>query len=133
MFAEFNWWLLIVGLVVGAGLTWLVLADARRREVDLEEADMTDEAVWLERVMAERGDPIDVATAEHVLRLHRAYLGLPPAETAETVGRGEAVEPRTARVVAAEPAAVRPAGDEQRGPDAPARTGAPDDGAPLRD
>ena len=83
MFAEFNWWLLIVGLVVGAGLTWLVLADSRRREVDLEEADVADEAVWIERVMAERGDPIDVTTAEHVLRLHRAYLGLPPVEPAD--------------------------------------------------
>ena len=35
--AEFNWWLLIVGLVIGAGLVWLVLADSRRREVDILE------------------------------------------------------------------------------------------------
>jgi hypothetical protein len=31
MNAEFNVWLLIVGLVVGAGLVWLVIMDSRRR------------------------------------------------------------------------------------------------------
>ena len=35
--AEFNWWLLIVGLVVGAGLVWFVLMDARRRDEDVDE------------------------------------------------------------------------------------------------
>ena len=34
--AEFNWWLLIVGLVVGAGLVWLVVLDSRRREADVD-------------------------------------------------------------------------------------------------
>jgi hypothetical protein len=133
MFAEFNWWLLIVGLVVGAGLTWLVLADARRREVDLEEADLADEAVWLERTMAERGDPIDIATAEHMLRLHRAYLGLPPpepAEPADLVVPAEAAD--TAEPVAAEPRPVTPAGDQDAQPDAPGRTVPPDSGASLR-
>ena len=148
MFAEFNWWLLIVGLVVGAGLTWLVLADGRRREVDLEEADVADEAVWLERIMAERGDPIAIGTAEHVLRLHRAYLGLPPTEdlpAAEETGAGEAVLPgepvaraeaiasETPGVVAAEPPPVRSAADEHVQPNAPGRTVPSDDGASLRD
>ena len=31
MVAEFNWWLLIVGVVAGGVLTWLVLADTTRR------------------------------------------------------------------------------------------------------
>jgi len=34
--AEFNVWLLIVGLVVGAGLVWLVIMDTRRREVEID-------------------------------------------------------------------------------------------------
>ncbi len=42
--SEFNWWLLIVGLVVGAGLVWLVVADSRRREVDVNEAEREGEA-----------------------------------------------------------------------------------------
>ena len=44
MDAEFNWWLLIVGLVVGAGLVWLVVLDSRRREADVDEAGMAREA-----------------------------------------------------------------------------------------
>src|ERR687894_2942551 len=83
MFAEFNWWLLIVGLVVGAGLAWLVLADARRREEDIDEAELIAEAAWLERVMADAGMPLDNGTAEAVLRLHRRYLGLAPPEVVD--------------------------------------------------
>ena len=45
--AEFNWWLLIVGLVVGAGLVWFVLADPRRREVDIDAEERPREAAWL--------------------------------------------------------------------------------------
>jgi hypothetical protein len=33
--AEFNWWLLIVGLVIGAALVYLVLADSSRRESEV--------------------------------------------------------------------------------------------------
>jgi hypothetical protein len=78
MSAEFNWWLLIVGLVVGAGLTWLVVADARRRDEDLEESELAAEAAWLESATAELGTAVDAATAEQLLRLHRTYLGLDP-------------------------------------------------------
>ena len=58
MISEFNWWLLLLGLVVGGGLTWLVLAETRRREQDLEEQDLADEAVWLEERLAEEGRPL---------------------------------------------------------------------------
>jgi hypothetical protein len=53
--AEFNWWLLIVGLVVGAGLVWLVMADSRRREVDVSEAERDGEAQWIAEAMIEAG------------------------------------------------------------------------------
>ena len=45
MNAEFNWWLLIVGLVVGAGLVWLVVLDSRRRETDIDAAETAREVV----------------------------------------------------------------------------------------
>lgn len=80
MFAEFNWWLLIVGLVVGAGLAWLVLADTRRREDEVEDRELAAEAIWLEDAMGQAGTPVDAATAEHLLRLHRAYLGVAPSD-----------------------------------------------------
>jgi hypothetical protein len=82
MTAEFNWWLLLLGLVVGGGLTWLVLADTRRREQDLEEDDLAQEAVWLEARMAEEGTPLPADTLERVVQLHRAYLAIAPPDEA---------------------------------------------------
>ena len=79
MISEFNWWLLLLGLVVGGGLTWLVLAETRRREQDLEEQDLADETVWLEERLAEEGRALSVATIERVVQLHREYLAVVPA------------------------------------------------------
>ena len=56
--AEFNWWLLIVGLVVGAGLVWFVVADSRRREHDIEADELPREALWLATVMEREGLPV---------------------------------------------------------------------------
>ena len=53
--AEFNWWLLIVGLVVGAGLVWFVVLDSRRREVDIDDGERPREAAWLSRDPGRRG------------------------------------------------------------------------------
>src|SRR5438045_2332789 len=57
--SEFNWWLLIVGLVVGAGLVWLVVADSRRREVDEGDAEREGEAHWIAQVLSDAGRPAD--------------------------------------------------------------------------
>jgi hypothetical protein len=78
--AEFNWWLLIVGLVVGAGLVWVVLMDSRRREADIDEAERPREAVWLTRMLADEGHDVSPATVERLLELHRAYLEAPPPD-----------------------------------------------------
>ena len=79
--SEFNWWLLIVGLVIGAGLVWLILADSHRRDSEISEAELPAEAAWIAQTMEEAGQPLDSETAERVLRLHRAYLAsLPPDE-----------------------------------------------------
>ena len=90
MTAEFNWWLLLLGLVVGGGLTWLVLADTRRREQDLEDDELAEEAAWLEARMAEEGRPLPADTLEHVVRLHRAYLSIEqPDEVLDDEWRGD--------------------------------------------
>jgi hypothetical protein len=78
--AEFNWWLLLLGLVVGAGLTWLVVAETRRRDQDLEDEELADEALWIEARLAEEGRAIPADTIERVVRLHRAYLAIAPPE-----------------------------------------------------
>ena len=80
MNAEFNVWLLIVGLVVGAGLAWLVMMDSRRRETEIDATELPREAAWLSAVMAEDGYEVSPDAAEQLLLLHRAYLGAPPPD-----------------------------------------------------
>ena len=93
MNAEFNWWLLIVGLVVGAGLAWFVLMDARRREVDVDERERPREALWLSRMLGDEGHLVSPEAAERLLVLHRAYLEAPPPDDPEPIApSGEALE-----------------------------------------
>ncbi|MEW6224220.1 MAG: hypothetical protein AB1627_06295 [Chloroflexota bacterium] len=78
MSAEFNWWLLILGIVVGAVLTWLVLADSNRRDQEQAEDELAAEAGWIARSL---GRPqVDAEVAEEILRAHRRYLGFPPPD-----------------------------------------------------
>jgi hypothetical protein len=120
--AVFDWWLLIVGLVIGAGLVWLVLADSSRREAEILEDELPVEAAWIAAALADEGVPLDPATSERVLRLHRTYLeSLPPddpsASTAEDVILSHDGAPATSR----QPAEPR------------ARPGVPRDVLPARD
>src|SRR4029077_15513930 len=78
MSAEFNWWLLIVGVVAGAARTWLVVADSTRREREVGERELPAEAAWIARSVARPA--VDADTAERVLRAHRRYLGFPPPD-----------------------------------------------------
>lgn len=78
MSGDFNWWLLVVGVVAGVALTWLVLADSRRREEELTEEELTAEAGWIARTLP--GD-LERDDVERVLRAHRRYLGFAPPDT----------------------------------------------------
>ena len=80
MNAEFNVWLLIVGLVLGAGLVWLVIMDSRRRESEIDAVERPREAAWLSVVLAEDGYDISPEAAEQLLLLHRVYLDAPPPD-----------------------------------------------------
>jgi hypothetical protein len=76
--AEFNLWLLIVGVALGAALAWLVLADMNRRDEEISREETAAEAGWLARSV---GDPrLDADLAERVLEAHRRYLGFPPPD-----------------------------------------------------
>jgi hypothetical protein len=79
MSTDFNWWLLVVGVVVGALLTWLVLADMRRREEEVSEEELTAEAGWIARTLHD--GTLDTGQVEQVLRAHRRYLGFTPPDT----------------------------------------------------
>ena len=78
--AEFQWWLLVVGLVVGGGLVAVVFLDGSRRDQDIDEAELPAEASWIALRLAERGEPVDALDAEAVLREHREYRQLPPPD-----------------------------------------------------
>lgn len=78
--AEFQWWLLLVGLVAGGGLVAVVSMDGRRREEDLDEIERRAEATWIADRLAARDRDLDARTVESVLRIHREYLGLPPPD-----------------------------------------------------
>ncbi len=79
MSSDFNWWLLIAGVVVGGALTWLILADSKRREAEVTEEELAAEAGWIARTMSVSS--LDPDTVERVLRAHRRYLGFPPPDT----------------------------------------------------
>jgi hypothetical protein len=77
---EFNVWLLVVGLVIGAGLVWVVMLDGRRREFEVEAVELPREAAWLAAVLSEDGYDVSAEAAEQLLLLHRAYLAAPPPD-----------------------------------------------------
>jgi hypothetical protein len=133
--AEFNWWLLIVGLVGGAGLVWLILGDWSRREEEVGDAERARESEWIAETMRDEGAPIDAATAEEVLRRHRVWLretgDYDPLdeEWAMTTDAESAPEREPEPEVPREPAAsmvphVEPP-ENAGGPTAAARGGAP--------
>ena len=78
--AEFQWWLLLVGLVAGGGLVAVVSMDGRRREEDLDDLERRAEATWIADRLGAGNRDIDARTVESVLRIHREYLGLPPPD-----------------------------------------------------
>ena len=78
--AEFQWWLLLVGLVAGGGLVAIVSMDSRRREDDLAEAERHAEATWIADRLSAQDPSLDPDTVEAVLRIHREYLALPPPD-----------------------------------------------------
>ena len=80
MNAEFNVWLLIVGLVLGAGLVWLVVMDSRRRETEIDAVERPREAAWLSAALHEDGFDVSPEAADRFLLLHREYLDAPPPD-----------------------------------------------------
>jgi hypothetical protein len=129
--AVFDWWLLIVGLVIGAGLVWLVLADSSRRENEILDDETAQEAAWISATLADEGRVVDPGTTEKVLRLHRTYLeSLPPDEPVVAVidPRADDVEGRTADE---EPGAPGPA--SRRDPPPQPRHDVSGDPLPARD
>jgi len=113
--AEFQWWLLLVGLVAGGGLVAVVFLDGARREQDIEADELPAEAAWIaERLGAGEQGRLDPTEIEAVLREHREYRQLPPPD------RLAPLEPTGAATIApvidpaVDPAAAAPAASRAR-------------------
>jgi hypothetical protein len=106
--AEFNWWLLIVGLVVGAALTWLVMSESVRRDIDETEEEQRGEARWIASLVSGAGRQIPPERVEEILRLHREYLAAPPPDDPIPPGAdAEAEAPKPVAPVSVDPGPVR--------------------------
>jgi hypothetical protein len=92
LMAEFQWWLLLVGLVAGGGLVAVVSMDGKRREQDISELERRAETGWISERLAGTGQWIDAPTVDAVLRLHREYLGLPPPDALIVEGEEAAAD-----------------------------------------
>jgi len=117
LMAEFQWWLLIVGLVAGGGLVAIVSMDGRRREEDLDELERRAEATWIAARFAGQDRRVDERAVESILRAHRDYLSLPPPDRLIIEG-GEADPTATDGAVAplATNGAVAPSDRDADGP-----------------
>ena len=84
--AEFQWWLLLVGLVAGGGLVAIVSMDGRRRDEDINELEQRAEATWIADRLVGLARDLEPRTVESVLRAHREYLSLPPPDRVGVAG-----------------------------------------------
>ncbi|HET7182201.1 MAG TPA: hypothetical protein VFI15_08230 [Candidatus Limnocylindrales bacterium] len=92
--AEFQWWLLLVGLVAGGGLVAIVSMDSRRNEEDLADAERRAEATWIADRLYAQDPALDPDTVEAVLRIHREYLSLPAPDRLVIDGRAHHLDGR---------------------------------------
>jgi hypothetical protein len=101
--AEFQWWLLLVGLVAGGGLVAIVSMDSRRREEDLAEAERHAEATWIADRLYALDPTLDPDTVAAVLRIHREYLSLPAPDRLVIDGAPSTLDGRPMVEAAPEP------------------------------
>ena len=83
MNADFQWWLLIVGLVIGALLVFLVMADFSRSADEQAEAELSREADWIATQFAPTDHPLAPTLVEDILRLNRDWLAGPALQAEE--------------------------------------------------
>ena len=103
--AEFNLWLLIVGIAAGAAVMWLVIGTLARNDDEVDAAERQLEAGWIAETIEHHGGRAPVTLIEQVLALHRRYLqggpGIPvpqgepeePGEADEALSEGSVEEP----------------------------------------
>jgi hypothetical protein len=74
----FQWWLVILGIGLGAGLLWLVLGRLPRQDDDVGPRERDAEAAWISQTIEAGGGIAPVALVDEILELHASYLDGPP-------------------------------------------------------
>ncbi|HLY13896.1 MAG TPA: hypothetical protein VKR24_06065 [Candidatus Limnocylindrales bacterium] len=85
---EFQWWLLLVGLVIGALLVFLVMVDFSRSADEQAEAEVVRESTWIAKVLQPTDGELDPNQIGEILRLHREWL----AGGATSIDAGSGIE-----------------------------------------
>ena len=89
--SEFQWWLLIAGLVVGGTVVALLTLRIPRDDGDLAGDEQVAEAAFIAGHLSAEGRRVDAATVARVLEAHREYLALPvPDAIVPAVGEASA-------------------------------------------
>ena len=68
------WWLLVLGIVIGAAIVWLAVVRLPRRDDDQTRAEQAAEARWISATIERDGGIAPQALVEEILELHRGYL-----------------------------------------------------------
>jgi hypothetical protein len=108
---EWQWWALILGILLGVGGYWLLRERLPRREEDIGSAERIAEADWISRSVERMGGQAPPEVVTIILDLHREYLTeRAPIKLSEAV-RDESVdaEPEpTADITTPTPRSTRP-------------------------
>lgn len=72
----YQWWLLILGMGVGAGILWLLIGRLPRGEEDVGSEERAAEAAWISRSIVAAGGAAPEELVDQILELHRAYLDI---------------------------------------------------------
>ncbi len=72
--AEFNLWLLVLGIAAGAAVTWVVIGTIARNDDEVAAEEQAAEAEWIARTIEEHGGRAPTQLVAQILALHRRYL-----------------------------------------------------------
>jgi hypothetical protein len=91
--ADYVWWFLIVGVVVGGVLVAAISMDNSRREEDIAGEEREAEATFLAAQLSADGRMVDRAIVAEVLDAHREYRRLPPPDGFEPAAEPSEPDP----------------------------------------
>lgn len=108
---EWQWWALILGILLGVGGYWLLRERLPRREEDVDPVERIAEAEWISRSVERMGGQAPPEVISIILDLHREYLAERSPIEVTSADRGETFDPGpepTTGVTAATPRSTSP-------------------------